>query len=132
MSELQALAVETKRRHAEVKDAAEAALEVLSAGPQPRPPGQQQAEVLLAPITLGCRTKTPKIIGISIAALQRLVALQGVPTVALPGVLQTLTSVAGQGVDIQLKILQTLLAVLTFMPDVHDEVLGNVGPPLNP
>ena len=39
------------------------------------------AEVLLAPITLGCKTKVAKIIGISIAALQRLVTLGGVPTV---------------------------------------------------
>jgi hypothetical protein len=36
---------------------------------------------LLAPITLGCKTKIAKIVGISIAALQRLVALGGVPTV---------------------------------------------------
>ena len=39
------------------------------------------AEVLLLPITLGCKTKVAKVIGISIAALQRLVTLGGVPTV---------------------------------------------------
>jgi len=81
-----------------------------------------------------------KIIGISIAALQRLVSLGGVPTVsvgplrrrqltsqaALPGVLVTLNSVAGQAVDIQLKILQVLLSILTHNVDVHDDVLGSV------
>jgi len=42
----------------------------------------EHAKELLAPITLGCKTKVAKIIGISIAALQWLVALGGVPTVS--------------------------------------------------
>lgn len=44
----------------------------------------------------------------------------------LPQVLATLTSVANQAVDIQLKLLQTLLSILTFNTDVHDDVLANV------
>lgn len=40
--------------------------------------------------------------------------------------LATLTSVANQAVDIQLKLLQTLLSILTFNTDVHDDVLANV------
>lgn len=40
--------------------------------------------------------------------------------------LATLTSVAGQAVDIQLKILQVLLSILTHNLDVHDDVLGSV------
>lgn len=44
----------------------------------------------------------------------------------LPQVLATLTSVANQAVDIQLKLLQTLLSILTFNTDVHDYVLGDV------
>jgi hypothetical protein len=96
---------------------------------------------MLSPITLGCKTKTPKIIGIAITVLQRLVAAGGVPTVcptllgisadlqsALPGVLQTLNSVSNQGVDTQLKILQALLSVLTYNTDAHGEILGNVSP----
>jgi hypothetical protein len=47
---------------------------------------------------------------------------------ALPSVLQTLNSVSNQGVDIQLKILQALLSVLTYNPDAHGEILGNVRP----
>lgn len=44
---------------------------------------------------------------------------------SLPGVLTTLHSVAGQAVDIQLKLLQTLLSILTHNTDIHDDVLGN-------
>jgi hypothetical protein len=75
-------------------------------------------------VTLGCKTKNAKIVGISIAALQRLVALGGVPLASLPDVLATLGSVAGQAVDIQLKILQTLLSILTYCKDMHGDTLG--------
>lgn len=44
----------------------------------------------------------------------------------MPTVLQALTAVINQGVDIQLRILQTLLAVLTHCGDVHGDVLGSV------
>ncbi|WWC92223.1 uncharacterized protein L201_007177 [Kwoniella dendrophila CBS 6074] len=125
VSELQALIVETKRRNPDVKDASEAALELLKGGPIPREKLNQNADTLLEPITKGCKTKVAKVIGISIAALQRLVALGGVPTDRLPDVLQTLSSVANQAVEIQLKILQTLLSILTYNEDVHGEVLGN-------
>lgn len=82
------------------------------------------ADKLLAPMTLGCKTKNAKLVGISIAALQRLVALGGVPLDHLPGVLQTLGMVSGQAVDIQLKILQTLLSMLTYCADMHGDTLG--------
>lgn len=38
----------------------------------------------------------------------------------------TLDSVLTHGVDIQLKVLQTILSVLTYCTDVHGEVLGDV------
>ncbi|WWC72496.1 uncharacterized protein I206_106458 [Kwoniella pini CBS 10737] len=125
VSELQALIIETKRRNPDVKDASEAALELLKGGPLPRDKLYDNADTLLEPITRGCKTKVAKVIGISIAALQRLVSLGGVPTSKLPDVLQTLASVANQAVDIQLKLLQTLLSILTHNTDVHEEVLGN-------
>ncbi|WWC65124.1 uncharacterized protein I303_107738 [Kwoniella dejecticola CBS 10117] len=125
VSELQALIVETKRRNPDVKEASEAALELLKGGALPREKLHENADTLLEPITRGCKTKVAKVIGISIAALQRLVSLGGVPTRKLPEVLSTLSSVANQAVDIQLKLLQTLLSILTHNNDVHDEVLGN-------
>ncbi|WVO17542.1 hypothetical protein L204_105237 [Cryptococcus depauperatus] len=126
ISELQALTVETKRRNPEVKDAGETALEVLKGGQLPRQTLLDNADTLLQPVILGCKSKAVKVIAISIAALQRLVALGGVPTDKLPQVLSTLKGVSNQAVDIQLKILQTLLSILTFNKDIHEEILGNV------
>jgi hypothetical protein len=40
--------------------------------------------------------------------------------------LQVLNTVVNQGVDIQLKIVQTLLLLLTYCPGIHDEVLSEV------
>ncbi|WRT70613.1 uncharacterized protein IL334_007611 [Kwoniella shivajii] len=125
ISELQALIVETKRRNPDVKDASEAALELLKGGALPREVLHQNADTLLEPITKGCKTRIAKVIAISIGALQRLVALGGVPTEKLPEVLQTLSSVANQAVDIQLRILQTLLSILTFNHDIHGDILGD-------
>lgn len=45
---------------------------------------------------------------------------------SLPDVLQLLGAVSSQGVDIQLKILQALLSILTHNRDAHNEVLGDV------
>jgi hypothetical protein len=82
ISELSALVAESRRRHPEVKDASEHALATLREGPLARQKLEARAEELLAPVQLGCRTRVAKVVGISIAALQRLVSLGGVPTVS--------------------------------------------------
>lgn len=83
ISELQALVAESRRRHPEVKEAGEHALAILREGPLlARDKLAARAEELLAPVQLGCRTRVAKVVGISIAALQRLVSLGGVPTVS--------------------------------------------------
>ncbi|GHJ88999.1 hypothetical protein NliqN6_5401 [Naganishia liquefaciens] len=125
VSELQALAAETKRKFPEVREAAEKALEVLKAGTTAQRDSQRDATVLMEPITLGCRTKNPRVIGLCVGALQRLVGMKGVDSEAVPAILVTLDSVVNQGVDIQLKVLQTILSVLTYCGDVHGDVLGN-------
>jgi len=45
---------------------------------------------------------------------------------AIPALLQTLQSVVNQGVEIQLRIVQTLLLMMTYCSDVHRDVLGEV------
>lgn len=44
----------------------------------------------------------------------------------MPIILTTLRSVLSQGVEIQLKILQTLVSLLTNCKDVHNELLAEV------
>ncbi|KAJ9101494.1 hypothetical protein QFC19_005145 [Naganishia cerealis] len=145
VSELHALIHETRRKWPDVRDAGEAALEMLKGG------ARQDGRTLMEPITRGCGTKNPKVVGICVGALQRLVGMNVVDSVspemllganlelrflscvsssllsqtAVPAIIQTLDSVLTHGVDIQLKVLQTILSMLTYCTDVHGAVLGD-------
>ena len=75
---------------------------------------------------MGCATKNAKVITIALAALQRLISLRAVSLSAVPTIIQTMNDCMSQGVDIQLKILQTLLSLITNFPAVHGRLLANV------
>ncbi|KAG8692675.1 hypothetical protein FRC09_011038, partial [Ceratobasidium sp. 395] len=50
--------------------------------------------------------------------------MRAVPQTSVPSIISVLGDAISQGVDIQLKILQTLLSLLTNFPDIHDDLLG--------
>jgi len=83
-------------------------------------------EDLLRPVFMGCATKNAKVITIALSSLQRLIALRAVSLSAIPAVIQTMNDCMSQGVDIQLKILQTLLSLITNFPTIHGRLLANV------
>jgi hypothetical protein len=74
-----------------------------------------------SPVFMGCATKNAKVITIALSSLQRLIALHAVSLSAIPAVIQTMNDYMSQGVDIQiqLKILQTLLSLVTNFPTIH-------------
>ena len=57
-------------------------------------------------------------------------ACQRASQTTVPLILQTLRTVLSQGVEIQLKILQTLVSLLTNCKDIHNDMLAEVGPTL--
>jgi hypothetical protein len=75
---------------------------------------------------MGCATKNAKVVAISLGSLQRLIALKAVPQSAVPLIINTMADAVNQGVDIQLRILQTLLSLVTNFPEVHGDLLGDV------
>ena len=75
---------------------------------------------------MGCATKNAKVVAISLGSLQRLIALKAVPQSAVPLIITTMGDCMNQGVDIQLRILQTLLSLITNFPAVHGQLLGDV------
>jgi Mon2/Sec7/BIG1-like, dimerisation and cyclophilin-binding domain len=85
-----------------------------------------QAEELLRPVFMGCSTRNPKVVTIALSSLQRLVAMKAVPMSTVPHVVATLADCISQGVDVQLRILQTLLSLLTNFTGVHGPLLGDV------
>lgn len=86
-----------------------------------------QSEDLLRPVFMGCATKNAKVVAISLGSMQRLIALKAVPHSAVPVIITTMSDCMNQGVDIQLRILQTLLSLITNFPAVHGALLGDVG-----
>ncbi|KAH9933694.1 hypothetical protein B0H21DRAFT_699431 [Amylocystis lapponica] len=79
----------------------------------------------LAPGVHGMRDEEAKVVAISLGSLQRLIALKAVPQSAVPVIVSTMGDCMNQGVDIQLRILQTLLSLITNFPAVHGELLGD-------
>ena len=75
---------------------------------------------------MGCAAKNAKVVAISLGSLQRLIALKAVPQSAVPLIITTMGDCMNQGVDIQLRILQTLLSLITNFPAVHGQLLGDV------
>ncbi|KAG8763600.1 hypothetical protein FRC11_000859 [Ceratobasidium sp. 423] len=51
--------------------------------------------------------------------------MRAVPQSSIPSIISILSDSVSQGVDIQLKILQTLLSLLTNFPDIHDGLLAD-------
>ncbi|KAH7877661.1 guanine nucleotide exchange factor in Golgi transport N-terminal-domain-containing protein [Lentinula edodes] len=80
---------------------------------------------LLKPVFMGCATKSPKVVAISLGSLQRLISLKAVPKSTVPEIIRIMGDAMNQGVDIQLKILQTLLGLITNYLEVHNTLLGN-------
>lgn len=75
---------------------------------------------------MGCATKNAKVVAISLGSLHRLISLKAVPQSAVPPIVNIMGDCINQGVDIQLRILQTLLSLITNFPSVHGELLGDV------
>ena len=81
---------------------------------------------------MGCATKNAKVVAISLGSLQRLIGMKAVPPSAVPLIISTAADAMSQGVDIQLRILQTLLSLITNFPAVHGQLLGDVSALLTP
>lgn len=134
LSELQALAAETRRKHPEVRHAAEQVLQQVQSsdhGTALATLGHDVAadQALVRPIVLACKTRAPKVVLIALSLLQRSVVLHLLPPSALSEIVDALhgllTNVARTDVDVQLKILQTAPALLADYPSITSALLSN-------
>ncbi|KAF8057511.1 hypothetical protein FPV67DRAFT_1527758 [Lyophyllum atratum] len=129
VTELQSLASETRRKHPEIREAAEKSLAILRASPEQATQNLAsdgpQSQDLLRPVFMGCATRNAKVVAISLGSLQRLIALKAIPHSAVPLITKTLSDAMSQGVDIQLRILQTLVSLIPNFPAIHGSLLGD-------
>lgn len=135
VADLVALSSETKRRNPDVRHACDAALTALrteyesalsrSACDTASDPLEN---LLLRPMVLACGIKSPKVLTLGIALLQRVVAMRVVSDAALPSILAMLPSLAQRStdVDVQLKLLQTVGSLITTYPQIHNAPLADL------
>ncbi|KZP00948.1 hypothetical protein CALVIDRAFT_580907 [Calocera viscosa TUFC12733] len=128
-TDLQSISTESRRKHPEVRDAAEQALSLLRLSPDEAAAsllkGDKKSDTILAPLFLACQTRNSKLASIALGTIQRLVASRLLSPSFAPRIISTLsTDCLTGGVDIQLKVLQTLLSLLTAFSDVSGDLLA--------
>ncbi|MBW0484031.1 hypothetical protein O181_023746 [Austropuccinia psidii MF-1] len=133
ISDFQALAAETKRKHSDVKEASDKALALLKSTPDQvlaalrnsGIPVPGPADDIFRPISMACSTKNSKVVVIALGSLQRLIGMDAVPPSKIPQIVNLLVTVLPLGVEIQLRILQTLPSLFTQCSRyLHDTLLA--------
>ncbi|AEO63966.1 uncharacterized protein THITE_2039383 [Thermothielavioides terrestris NRRL 8126] len=127
-SELANLIQESKRKHNDLRLAAEKSLEELKslrASSEPQFADElAQRPNFVNPFIIACGTKNSKFTGIAIVCLQRLIIARAFPRSKLSQILDALQQATSAGLDVQLKILQGLPALLAnYSADVKGELL---------
>ncbi|KAM5348691.1 hypothetical protein ACJ41O_008515 [Fusarium nematophilum] len=115
-TELANLIQESKRKHNDLRQAAEKSLEELknlrNPSEQTAPEELSQKVNFVNPFIIACGTKNAKFTAIAIVCLQRLIVAQALPRSKLNQVLEALMQATSAGLDVQLKILQALPSLL--------------------
>ncbi|KAL7932667.1 hypothetical protein V8C35DRAFT_306383 [Trichoderma chlorosporum] len=127
-TELANLIQESKRKHNDLRQAAERSLEELkSLGNVPEtaaPELLSQKPSFVNPFIIACGTKNAKFTGIAIVCLQRLIVAKALPRSKLNQVLEALMQASSAGLDVQLKILQALPSLLqNYSSDLNGNLL---------
>ncbi|CZT43127.1 probable MON2 Peripheral membrane protein with a role in endocytosis and vacuole integrity [Rhynchosporium secalis] len=116
-SELGNLIQESKRKHTELRNAAEKSLDELK--------DLSQRPNFVTPFVIACGTKNVKFTGIAIVCLQRLVVSRALPRSRLREVLEAFKEATSAGLDVQLKILQALPSLLqNYADDLKGELIA--------
>ncbi|XP_070611693.1 protein MON2 homolog isoform X1 [Erythrolamprus reginae] len=124
--DLRALSLECRKKFPPVKEAAESGIikvktiaarhtDILAAL-------KENSSEVVQPFLMGCGTKEPKITQLCLAAIQRLMSHEVVSEVAAGNVINMLWQLMENSLE-ELKLLQTVLVLLTTNTVVHDEVL---------
>ncbi|PON25607.1 hypothetical protein TGAM01_v205492 [Trichoderma gamsii] len=127
-TELANLIQESKRKHSDLRQAAERSLEELKGlgivSEATAPELLSQKPSFVNPFIIACGTKNAKFTGIAIVCLQRLIVAKALPRAKLNQVLEALMQASSAGLDVQLKILQALPSLLqNYSSDLNGDLL---------
>ncbi|XXG96195.1 Endocytosis and vacuole integrity protein [Hypoxylon texense] len=126
-TELTNLIQESKRKHNDLRQAAEKSLEELKSI-RAANEAQLAAELsqkinFVNPFVIACGTRNAKFTGIAIVCLSRLILVTALPRSKLSPVLEALREATSAGLDVQLKILQ---ALPTLLQNYSREIQGDL------
>ncbi|KAF1817218.1 hypothetical protein P152DRAFT_426890 [Eremomyces bilateralis CBS 781.70] len=131
IQELSTIIQESKRKNSELKSAAEKALNDIKSLPSTSE-AQFAHDVskrpnILSPLLLACDSKNTKLIAPAAVCLQRLAVSKAIPRQSLEDVVEALRSCSSSGLDIQLKVLQTLPSLAqNYSDEIRGDLLSNV------
>ncbi|KAI1183394.1 hypothetical protein F5B17DRAFT_443478 [Nemania serpens] len=127
-TELANLIQESKRKHNDLRQAAEKSLDELksirTASEAPFAAELAQRVNFVNPFIIACGTKNTKFTSIAIVCLSRLILVGALPRSKLSPVLEALREATSAGLDVQLKILQALPSLLqNYSNDIKGDLL---------
>ncbi|KAJ4158623.1 uncharacterized protein LMH87_009141 [Akanthomyces muscarius] len=127
-TELANLIQESKRKHNDLRQAAEKSLEDLkqlgSISESAVSDHLSQRTSFVNPFIIACGTKNAKFTSIAIVCLQRLIVARALPRSKLNQVLEALMQASSAALDVQLKILQALPSLLqNYAAELQGELL---------
>lgn len=128
-SELTSLISDSKRKHNDVRTAAEQSLADLR-GISVTSETQLAGDLLrrlqfIDPFVLACKSKNLKLVSSGTVCLQRLTASKAIARPRLPDLLDAFQDAVSTGYEPQLKILQTLPSLLQlYASDIHGDLLA--------
>ncbi|KAJ2976823.1 hypothetical protein NUW58_g7991 [Xylaria curta] len=127
-TELANLIQESKRKHNDLRQAAEKSLDELKSirttSEAPLAAELAQRVNFVNPFIIACQTKNAKFTGIAIVCLSRLILVGALPWSKLSPVLEALREATSAGLDVQLKILQALPTLLqNYANDIKGDLL---------
>ncbi|KAI9336199.1 hypothetical protein DFJ73DRAFT_850653 [Zopfochytrium polystomum] len=138
-NDLATLANEAKRKHPDLKEAADRLNFILKTLKEKAPASPTsptaapefvvkelaKSDDVLRPFLKACDTKNTKLLPVAVGSLQRIVINKALPATAVPSIIRAFGDCYQVGDQtIQVKILQTVLPLLTNFSSLHGTVVG--------
>ena len=128
-NELSNLISEAKRKQSDLRHAAEKSLQEMKSlsvtSEQQLAADLSRRPDFIEPFLLACATRTPKLAGIGVTCLQRLVVSQGLAKSRLGEAVEAFHACTDLGFDIQLKVLQALPSLVqNYADDLKGDLLS--------
>ncbi|XP_018408425.1 PREDICTED: protein MON2 homolog isoform X5 [Nanorana parkeri] len=126
-SDLRGLSMECKKKFPPVKEAAESGIvkvkNIAARNTDILTALKENSSEVVQPFLMGCGTKEQKITQLCLAAIQRLMSHEVVSEAAAGNIINMLWQLMENGLE-ELKLLQTVLVLLTTNTVVHDDALS--------